>query len=63
MIIPDDIATVLSKIIFRLSPVAVMFERRKALCAFYGTVYAGGFYVYFNSELPEKRLEKDADCP
>ena len=53
------IATVLSKIIFPSAPVAVMLEKGvKALCAFYGTVYAGGFYVYFNSELPEKRLEK-----
>lgn len=39
------------------SPVAVMLEKGfSALCAFWGIVYAGGFYVLLNPELPEDRL-------
>ena len=40
-------------------PVAVYLEKGcDALCAFFGAVYAGGFYCYFNPELPVSRLEQ-----
>ena len=29
-----------------------------ALCAFFGTVYAGGFYTMLNTELPDQRLSQ-----
>ncbi len=39
------------------APVAVFMEKGvDALCAFFGTVYAGGFYCLLNPEFPEKRL-------
>lgn len=39
------------------TPVAVMMEKGiRALCAFWGTVYAGGYYVLLNSDLPVSRL-------
>ena len=40
-------------------PVAVVMEKGiNALYAFFGTVYAGGFYCLLNPELPTVRLEK-----
>ena len=39
------------------TPVAVMMEKGiRALCAFWGTVYAGGYYVLLNPDLPVSRL-------
>lgn len=39
-------------------PVAIFLEKgRQALWAFWGTVYAGGFYVPLNPDLPPARLE------
>ena len=29
-----------------------------ALCAFFGVIYSGGFYVYMNPELPDRRLKQ-----
>ncbi len=41
------------------APVAVLMEKGiPALNAFWGIVYAGGFYVFFNPELPLSRLEQ-----
>lgn len=38
-------------------PVGVYMEKGiSALCSFFGTVYAGGFYCMLNTELPEARL-------
>lgn len=40
-------------------PVAVYMEKSvKTLCAFWGIVYAGGFYVSFNTQLPTSRLQQ-----
>ncbi len=40
-------------------PVAVYMEKSVAnLCAFWGIVYAGGFYVSFNTQLPTSRLKQ-----
>ena len=40
-------------------PVAVYMEKSvKNLCAFWGIVYAGGFYVSFNTQLPTSRLQQ-----
>lgn len=40
-------------------PVGVFLEKSvTALCAFLGTVYAGGFYSNFNPDLPQNRLEQ-----
>lgn len=40
-------------------PVAVYMEKGgPALCSFFGIVYAGGFYSYFNPELPASRLQQ-----
>lgn len=40
-------------------PVAVLMEKGiNALYSFFGTVYAGGFYVLLNPELPVQRLQK-----
>lgn len=40
-------------------PVAVYMEKRvENLCAFWGIVYAGGFYVSFNTQLPTSRLQQ-----
>lgn len=40
-------------------PVAVFMEKGvQSLVAFWGTVYAGGFYVLFNPELPAARLKQ-----
>lgn len=44
---------------FRREPVAVMTEKSAdALCAFFGVIYSGGFYVYMNPELPDRRLKQ-----
>lgn len=40
-------------------PVAVYMEKSvENLCAFWGIVYAGGFYVSFNTQLPASRLQQ-----
>lgn len=40
-------------------PVAVYMEKCvENLCAFWGIVYAGGFYVSFNTQLPASRLQQ-----
>lgn len=40
-------------------PVAVYMEKSvENLCAFWGIVYAGGFYVSFNTQLPTSRLQQ-----
>ena len=40
-------------------PVAVYMEKGvENLCAFWGIVYAGGFYVSFNTQLPTSRLQQ-----
>ena len=40
-------------------PVAIFLEKgRQALWAFWGTVYAGGFYVPLNPDLPPARLRQ-----
>lgn len=40
-------------------PVAVYMEKSvENLCAFWGIVYAGGFYVSFNTQLPTPRLQQ-----
>ena len=40
-------------------PVAVYMEKSvKNLCTFWGIVYAGGFYVSFNTQLPTSRLQQ-----
>ena len=40
-------------------PVAVLMEKGiPALTSFWGIVYAGGFYVFFNPELPTVRLQQ-----
>lgn len=40
-------------------PVAVYMEKNvENLCAFWGIVYAGGFYVSFNTQLPTSRLQQ-----
>lgn len=41
------------------APVAVLMEKGiDALCAFFGTVYAGGFYSLMNPQLPDERLKQ-----
>ena len=43
----------------RGQPVAVYMEKSvENLCAFWGIVYAGGFYVSFNTQLPTSRLQQ-----
>lgn len=49
----------LSEIITNKDPVIVLMEKsNKALYSFFGTVYAGGFYILLNPDLPEIRLKK-----
>lgn len=49
----------LARLIQPRRPVAVYMEKGcPALCAFFGIVYAGGFYAYFNPELPAVRLQQ-----
>lgn len=51
--------TVLADKIEMRTPVAVMMEKGfLSLCAFWGIVYAGGYYVMLNPELPEERLKR-----
>lgn len=51
------IGSALSHHIRPREPVAVCLDKSvDALSAFFGVVYAGGFYVYFSPELPETRL-------
>ena len=53
------VGTVLADKINIRTPVAVMMEKGfLALCAFWGIVYAGGYYVMLNPELPKERLKK-----
>ncbi|MCH5317923.1 MAG: amino acid adenylation domain-containing protein [Eubacterium sp.] len=41
------------------APVAVFMEKSiDTLCAFFGAVYAGGFYSLMNPQLPEERLKQ-----
>ena len=41
------------------SPVAVFMDKGiDTLCAFFGTVYAGGFYSLLNPRLPEERIKQ-----
>lgn len=54
-----SVGSALSRRIRPREPVAVYLEKGcGALSAFFGTVYAGGFYSYFNPELPSVRLQQ-----
>lgn len=49
----------ISKYIEHTKPVPILMEKGiNALNAFFGSIYAGGFYVLLNPELPLLRLEK-----
>ena len=49
----------LCKYISSKNPVGVFMEKGiDALYSFFGTVYAGGFYVYLNPDLPMARIQK-----
>ena len=49
----------LAEMAVQRKPVAVLMEKGiNALYSFFGTVYAGGFYVLLNPELPIQRLQK-----
>lgn len=49
----------LSEVVTPRKPVLVLMEKGiNALYSFFGTVYAGGFYVLLNPELPVPRLKK-----
>ncbi len=53
------IGTALCKRISPGEPVGIYMEKNaEAVCAFFATVYAGGFYSVFNNELPSGRLEQ-----
>ncbi|MBR0152694.1 MAG: amino acid adenylation domain-containing protein [Lachnospiraceae bacterium] len=53
----ERVATGLAGRIGHGQPVAVLMEKGiPALCSFWGSVYAGGFYVMFNPDLPDARL-------
>ena len=53
------IGTALSGIIEKGEPVGVFMEKSAdASCAFFGIVYAGGFYSVLNNELPPGRLKQ-----
>ena len=53
------IGTALSKYIVQKDPVGVLMDKGiNSLSTFFGTVYAGGFYVYLNPDLPIARLQK-----
>lgn len=53
------VGTALSKKISLKEPVPVLMEKGiNALYSFFGVVYAGGFYVLLNPDLPTTRLEK-----
>ena len=49
----------LSNYIIPRQPVPILMEKGiNALYSFFGTIYAGGFYILLNPELPTSRLEK-----
>lgn len=53
------IGSELSKYTAPRKPIAIMSEKGiDALCSFFGTIYAGCFYVLLNPGLPVSRLEK-----
>ena len=53
------IGTALSEWIAAGEPVGIYMEKSiDALCSFFGTVYAGGFYTMLNIELPDQRLSQ-----
>lgn len=53
------VGAALSRRIRPRQPVAIYMEKGcAALSAFFGVVYAGGFYSYFNPELPAARLQQ-----
>lgn len=53
------VGTALSRHIKVGQPVAVLMEKGiPALCAFWGAIYAGGYYVLLNPELPVFRLKQ-----
>ena len=55
----QSIGTALTKRIAYGAPVAVVMEKGiPALSAFWGIVYAGGYYVLLNPDLPVPRLKQ-----
>ena len=53
------IGSALTKYVGIGSPVGIYMEKGiDALCSFFGTVYAGGFYTMLNTELPDNRLSQ-----
>ena len=53
------VGSALTEYVSKSMPVPVLMEKGiDALYSFFGIVYAGGFYVLLNPELPEARLEK-----
>ena len=49
----------LLEVAFPREPVAILMDKGiNSLFAFFGTIYAGGFYVLLNPELPIERLKK-----
>ena len=53
------IGSALTKYVTVGSPVGIYMEKGiDALCSFFGTVYAGGFYTMLNTELPDSRLSQ-----
>lgn len=55
----QKIGSALSLSLTKGQPVAVYMEKSvENLCAFWGIVYAGGFYVSFNTQLPVSRLKQ-----
>ena len=53
------VGTTLSNYIDLRNPVGVFMEKGiDSLVSFFGTTYAGGFYVYLNPDLPVARLQK-----
>ena len=53
------VGSLLSNYIDLRNPVGVFMEKGiDSLVSFFGTVYAGGFYVYLNPDLPTARLKK-----
>lgn len=56
------IGTALSKLKTENEPVGVYMEKdASALCAFFGVCFSGGFYSFFNTELPQNRLSQIAE--
>lgn len=57
MVASQRIGSSLALCLSKGQPVAVYMEKSvKNLCAFWGVLYAGGFYVSFNTQLPASRL-------